>query len=245
MTNEEVHEIIGDVPHMTLPQADRLRAFMMETRPQNVLELGFKHGVSTCYIANALADIGGGRVTAIDLAWASHANPDIGTLLDRIGQRDRVDVYFEHTSYTWRMMKMIEEDPAPRFDFCYLDGAHDWFVDGFAFFLVDRLLHPGGWIIFDDMEWTYAGSPTMRDSDRVQAMPREERETPQVRKVYDLLVKPHPSYGEFRVEGGWGYARKRPDAPGQPPPVRREIVVQRERVGLGALAARLVRRMLR
>jgi hypothetical protein len=50
-----------------------------------------------------------------------------------------VNYYFEPTSYTWRMMKMLEEDEGPRFDLCYLDGAHSWFVDGFAFFLIDRL----------------------------------------------------------------------------------------------------------
>ena len=37
-------------------------------------------------------------------------------------------------------MKMLEDDPEPRFDFCYIDGVHNWADDGFAFFLIDRLL---------------------------------------------------------------------------------------------------------
>ena len=36
-------------------------------------------------------------------------------------------------------------------------AASVWFI-GFAFFLVDRLLAPGGWMVFDDMDWTFASS---------------------------------------------------------------------------------------
>ncbi len=83
-----------------------------------------------------------------------------------------------------------------------------WETDGFAFFLADRLLVPGGWFIFDDLDWTYASSPTLGKTERVRQMPDDERNTAQVRKLYDLLVKTHPGYGEFRVNGQWAYARK-------------------------------------
>jgi hypothetical protein len=105
-------------------------------------------------------------------------------------------------------MKMLQEDPRPRFDLCYLDGAHTWFVDGFAFFLVDRLLRRGGWIIFDDLSWTYSTSPTLKDTEAVRRMPPEERDTPQIELVYELLVKTHPGYGDFHAKHGWAYARK-------------------------------------
>ena len=107
---------------------------------------------------------------------------------------------------------MLEESPEPRFDLCYLDGAHSWFVDGFAFFLVDRLLRPGGLLVLDDLDWTYASSPTLRSTELVKAMPGDERTEPHVRKVYELLVKPHPSYETFRTQDGWAFARKRRDS---------------------------------
>jgi len=94
---------------------------------------------------------------------------------------------------------MLEEDPITRFDFCYVDGAHSWFVDGFAFFLVDRLLMPGGRIIFDDLNWTYVRSPSLKNTEMVINMPQDERETPQVLKVYELLVKTHSSYSDFMI----------------------------------------------
>jgi hypothetical protein len=43
----------------------------------------------------------------------------------------------------------------------------------------------------------------------VRALPERQRKTPQVRKVFELLVRTHPDHTDFRDEGGWGWARKR------------------------------------
>lgn len=243
MTNEQVYEIVRGVPHMALERAKLITSFIIEHKLLNILELGFRHGVSTCYMANALAELGGGHITTIDLENARQAKPNIEDLLERVGQRQRVTVYYESRSYTWRMMKMLEADPAPRFDFCFVDGAHNWFVDGFAFFLADRLLKAGGWMLFDDLNWTYDDSPCLRNSDLVREMPEEERTTPQVLKVYELLVKPHPSYDNFRVNQGWAYAQKRANAVAESTVIKREVITQE--VGLGVVANKLYRRLRR
>jgi predicted O-methyltransferase YrrM len=98
----------------------------------------------------------------------------------------------------------------PVFDFVFIDGAHTWEVDGFAFFLVDKLLKPGGWLLFDDVHWTMAGSPTVRDSERVRALPDEEKNTPQIMRVFALLTMQHPDYSDFTVKGNWAWAYKNP-----------------------------------
>jgi predicted O-methyltransferase YrrM len=226
MKPEEVRELVGDVPHMTLAKGRTIAAFIGENKIRDILELGFRHGVSTCYMAGALEDTGGGCVTTIDLESAKGNRPSIEQLIKRTGLRG-VEWFYEPSSYTWRLMKFLERDPSPRFDLCFIDGAHSWFVDGFAFFLVDRLLRPGGWIILDDLDWTYANSPSLGTSERVKSMPAEERATAQVRKIYELLVKPHPSYTEFRVEDGWGYARKKLEAETCAGNVKREVIVQK------------------
>ena len=82
-------------------------------------------------------------------------------------------------------------------------------TDGLAFYLVEKLLLPGAWLLFDDLDWTYATSPALRDTERVREMPEDERTTPQIGKVFDLLVRQHPAFDSFRVEGAWGWAHKR------------------------------------
>lgn len=243
MNNDEVHDIVRGVPHMSPQRADRMRSFIIEHQVQDILELGFCHGVSTCYMAHALEALGPqGHVTTIDLEETRQAEPNIEQLLEAVDQRHRVTIYYEPTSYTWRMMKMLEADPMPRFDLCFLDGAHSWFVDGFAFFLVDRLLKPDGWIIFDDLDWTYADSSLRKTAD-VREMPEEERETPQVRKVYEVLVKAHPSYTNFETKQNWAYAQKSPSATTEIPEIKREIVTQK--VGVGVAAGKVYRRLRR
>ena len=241
MTPDEVKKIVGDLPHMTLEQGKRITEFIRQNEIRNILELGFCHGVSTCYMAAALDDGEAGSITTIDLECSVNKEPNIEQLLEKTEQRHKVTFYYEPTSYTWRLMKFLEENPKPRFDFCYVDGAHSWFVDGFAFFLVDRLLQLNGWIIYDDLDWTYAYSPALGDTDWVKTMPIEERQTPQIRKVYELLVKTHPSYDNFRVEDGWAYAHKTTESAADPASVRQEVIVERVPVGWATLFSKLKR----
>lgn len=210
MTNEDIKKIVGETPHMTLKQANEITTLIEDNNLTDILELGFAHGVSTTYMASALKRMGReGSITCIDLEHSKTRKPDIHELLSKIDTIDNINIYFEPTSYLWRLMKFLEEDPTPRFDLCYLDGAHSWFVDGFAFFLVDKLLKPGGWIVFDDMNWTYAKSPTNSKLEKVKLMPEDEKTTPQIKKVFDLLVKTHPNYHNFKETKQWGYAQKK------------------------------------
>lgn len=240
----DVKRVLGDTPYMSLDQARTMTEFMDEHGLRDILELGFLHGVSTCYMASALQNAGNGHITTVDLAKPENEGKEkIEEFLDALSLRDFVTVMYEPSSYTWRLMKMLEESAEPRFDLCYIDGAHNWAVDGFAFFLVDRLLRPGGWVIFDDLPWTYASSPALQEQQWVKDMPEEERVTPQLQRVFDLLVKRQPGYDTFRVEDNWGFARKglEPDAGGAVRIVR-EVVVRREHYGLGAAATKAAKR---
>ncbi len=208
MKIDKIREVVKDLPHMSFPQAKEITNIILENQFSNILELGFLHGVSTCYMAGALDELGRGSITTIDLKYVSNCEPNIDALLNSLGLSHIVTVFYEPTSYIWRLMKMLEEDSSPRFDFCYIDGAHDWFTDALAFFLVDRLLKTGGLIIFDDLDWTYEKSPSLKNTDKVRDMPLDERITPQVRKIYELLVKTNSSYGNFVEKDGRAYARK-------------------------------------
>ena len=247
MNNHEVKKIVGDTPNMTLEQAVSITSFIEKHQIKNILELGFGHGVSTSYMAAALSRNGDGSIITIDKAEARQRRPNIETLLNKVNESDRVSVYYEPTSYTWRLMKFLEQEPKPTFDLCYLDGAHNWFVDGLAFYLVHLLLKPGGWIIFDDLDWTYSQSPGLKNSEFVKDMPEDERETPQVRKVYELLVKNHPDYYNFKVEGDWAYAQKRDttDAGSAEREIVVEKIIQKEYYGIGQFLERVAGKLFK
>lgn len=204
MNLEKIKKIVGNLPYMSLKQAQIMTTFIEENNISTILELGFYHGVSTCYMAEAISSKENPSIVTIDLKNAQQRQPNIEQLLEKCGYLDLVEFYYEPSSYNWRLMKLIEANNKT-FDLCYLDGGHDWYDTGYAFFLVDKLLNPGGWIILDDLDWT------MEHIDKPWALrrPEEERITPQVRQVWELLVKPHPNYTNFQEQGNWGYAQKK------------------------------------
>ncbi len=167
-------------------------------------------------------------------------------VLARAGVADRVDVVREFSSYTWWLKEQVRArsdahgNVEPRFDFVYLDGAKNWTVDGLAVVLVEKLLRPGGWLLMDDLDWTYADDPGREATDGVvhRELSEPERTEPHVRAIFDLIVAQHPSFTELKVQDEWwGWARK---APGEP----RRYTLETSRP-LGALAAGAARKGIR
>jgi predicted O-methyltransferase YrrM len=208
MQAHEIARVLDGIPVMDPLQGAEVTQFIKGNKLSRCLELGFAHGVGTAYLAHAVAELENGKVVTIDLEAARQRDPDIRTVLRMVGvPQGLVDIYFEPTCYTWRMMRFLEQGLRNSFDFIYLDGAHTWAVDGLAFYLGSLLLRPGGWILFDDLKWTLAGS-SIAEEPWVKKLPLDERETPQVRKIWDLLVKTDPAFDQLIDNGHWGYARK-------------------------------------
>lgn len=226
MSPEKVKELLGETPWMTLEQGITMTSFIHHYGIKTILELGFEHGVSSCYMAAAIEDKKDGMLVTIDTEDAKKREPNIEQLLELVGLTHKVTIYYEPRTYLWRLMKLLEHDPTPRFDLCYIDGSHQWVTDGFAFLLADRLLKPEGWVIFDDLDWTVAGSPVDKQTAWAIQLTDEERFTPQIRKVYELLVKSHPNYDHFRTEDGWAYAHKRAEDDHHTSSIRQEVVVK-------------------
>jgi predicted O-methyltransferase YrrM len=188
--------------------------FVVRSRVVDVLELGFAHGTSTAYLAAALDENGRGMVTTIDRHDALERKPNVHEVLSHLGLERYGNVMTTERTYTWELMTLLdrqtsEGDVDPCFDFCFVDGAHTWSDDGFAFFLVDKLLREDRWIVFDDLHWSYATSPGSPE-DEWEALPEVERTTAQIGRVFDLLVRQHPAYDRFRVIGDYGWAYKHP-----------------------------------
>ncbi|MBA4313397.1 MAG: hypothetical protein C0417_12305 [Chlorobiaceae bacterium] len=209
-----IAEQLKNIPHMSIEQGKIIYDFVLFHNIVHPLELGFAHGTSSCFIAAALDERKSGLLITIDLKGALSREPNIYALLQTTGLSKYVSPIFVDTSYNWELLKIIEGQTkenlcVPLYDFCFIDGAHTWVDDGFAFTLVDKLLKPESWILFDDIDWSYSNSPTLSGMDWVRRLPEVQQKTPQIRKVFDSLVRQHPNYDQFKVEENWGWAHKR------------------------------------
>ncbi len=213
MKFEVVHQLVGDASFTRGHRAKILYDLVIQSDVKHILELGFARGATACYMAAALDEKGGGgKIITMDNQIAQTLTPHIHALLAKTQLEKYVVPVFAHHTYTWELMKLIEQQTVdgvcnPMFDFCFIDGAHSWEVDGLAFFLVDKLLKPGSWILFDDMYYSFTELPA--DSDFVRPLSDEEKRTAQIERVFALLVCQHPGYHNFSIQDAWGWAQKR------------------------------------
>ncbi|KQY45718.1 class I SAM-dependent methyltransferase [Rhizobium sp. Root483D2] len=201
--NELARQLKG-IPHTTPEKGKVLYDLILNGRYEKCIELGFASGVGSVYMASALERNGVGHLTSVDTHEAYKRQPLASETIKRFSLEHRVDLVFHEISYTWFLMDALERGIT--FDFCFLDGAHTWDVDGMAFSLLERVLTPGGLIVFDDLDWCYANSPTMSKI----PVPERMRQTPAVRKIFELLVKPNPLFCDVYEIEGMGVAKKLP-----------------------------------
>jgi predicted O-methyltransferase YrrM len=205
-TPDQVRAALGGTHGGTGPvRGDEIHRFVRENGFTRCLELGFGNGEGSVYIASALEANGRGSLTSVDLPVALERRPSSPELLERAGLSHRVNVVTEPGGYVWWLRRKMREQLKgdafePAFDFVFIDGAHTWEVDGTAFLLVDRLLAPGGWILFDDLAWDA--------TDPATNVPDNTRELEHVQEIWDLLVATDPRYDELKTDGHWGYAHK-------------------------------------
>lgn len=219
-TFEQVATAVEGIPDMTRFQGERVYNHLRFTCAKDVLELGTAHGVSACYMACAVQGIG--SVTTVDHVDATKfRDPQPADVIARAGLSDTINrVLVDDSSYTWWLKAQIEKNSdeqgncTPLYDFCYLDGAHNFTIDGLAVVLVERLLRPGGWLLLDDLQWVYEGHPAAPKQDaRALMLSRSEETQPHMRAVFELIVRTHPSFSTARIENdNWGWAKKDPGA---------------------------------
>jgi predicted O-methyltransferase YrrM len=200
----DVKLVTNDLPFMTESQALWISDLIRREHLASVLEIGFYHGVSTCYLASAVAPQGG-HVTSIDIPYSAGLAPTAEELLQSCALAPFVTVVREPAGAAWHLMKLISA--RQRFDLCYIDDIHTWSVTGLHFFLAEKLVRPGGYLLFDDLNWTVTGSETGNVTGR--KLTDEQKETAQVGTVWTLLVKEHPNLTDFREIDGFGLCQKK------------------------------------
>ena len=78
------------------------------------------------------------------------------------------------------------------FDLVYLDGAHSFLFSGLACALLKTLIRENGWLIFDDMSWSYGNSPNHNpkvEPGILEQYTQEQVDTFQIQMVVDAFMK--------------------------------------------------------
>ena len=236
MRFEEIRSLVGTVPIMPPEQGKVLYDFILATERKHILELGFAYGTSTCYMAAALEERGEGHILTIDHRTSRSRQPNIDELLKRTGLTQYVTPIYSETSYNWELKKLIGERTrrgatTSLFDFCFIDGMHEWQTDGFAFFLVEKVLAPGGWLLFDDMDWSYTRMSGPQNTQWPSGMSSDYQDEAHIEHVFSLLVRQHPSFENFRITGSWGWAQKKSETPSNSTALLDEVYLKQSIAG--------------
>ncbi len=127
-----------------------LQEMIRSTRPQVSLEVGCAYGISSLYICEALREVNATKHIIIDPYQHSERWEGIGLAnLRRAGYADIID-FHEGLSYQY-LSRLTEERVT--IDFAFIDGAHTFDYVLVDFFLIDKLMKPGGIVILDDLSY--------------------------------------------------------------------------------------------
>jgi predicted O-methyltransferase YrrM len=185
---------------------------VLVSRARSCLELGTGYGASTCIIAAALDELGGGKITTVDMMVREPIGVDV--LAAHTCLSKYIDIRADNAGYNWYLAEVIQRQTKdvncePCFDFCFLDGAHEWGPDALAAFLVTRLLRPGAWMALDDLDFKLRGCQQGWEN-KFADRSAKELDARQVQMVFDLVVRQSPEFTDLTVAdaGRTGWARK-------------------------------------
>jgi len=97
-------------------------------------------------------------------------------------------------SYTYSLLDVLRSSERPRLDYAFVDGSHTWYHDGFAFYLLDKMLRIGGILEFDGHQWSFAHSPDPKAVAFGQFLRPGQAEANQIHNVVTMLVEASGRY---------------------------------------------------
>ena len=175
-------DILTRVPRSSLRYPDHfmvegntalfLYCVVRHVRPVVALETGVADGFSTALMLAALDRNGTGELHSVD------CSSDVGCLVDdRRRWRLHVIDIGDHDAFVALV------DDLPSLDLFFHDGGHDYAQQTIEFHTTWRKLRPGGVLLSDDVEWSYAFLDFTRAVDARPLMMMD------IRKVVGAAVK--------------------------------------------------------
>jgi predicted O-methyltransferase YrrM len=194
----EMREKLEGIKWMPVSQGRTLTEIIQMFGLARGLEIGTFHGVGTCYIANAMGEKG--IVTTVDVVRPE--GESVYDCADKCGiDHARIESIVDTCGSHFVLDDMIKA--GRQFDFIYIDGRHVIEDIALDFFQSDLLLAPGGWIAFDDLDWSHAHRPWANDR------PERWKTEPHVRMFVERFVRPNQNYMNFREEARMFIAQKK------------------------------------
>ena len=108
-------------------------------------------------------------------------------------------------SYCWTLADFYLNEMSSKniFDLAYLDGAHTLFHDAPACCVLKELVKVGGYLILDDVKWSYARSPTMNPKIYpviLEKMTDEQINIPHIELILKLFLDTDKRFVRFYDE---------------------------------------------
>lgn len=120
-----------------------------------------------------------------------------------------------YSGYHFDMAKAFLAGRLPQFDLSFLDGGHTMHLDGSTTCLLKELAKDGAHLVFDDVSWSLATSPTLnplvRERTR-QEYDDEQIDACQVDMVLRCFMDTDPRFQCISKRAGSAHYRKRPFA---------------------------------
>ena len=106
-----------------------------------------------------------------------------------------------YDSYNWNLSEMLleieEQEKEGVFDVVYLDGAHSLAFDGLACCLLKQLLKKDGYIIIDDIDWSYKRAYTDRSNSAFERYTEEQIADCQIKRVINIFMRNDENFREI------------------------------------------------
>jgi predicted O-methyltransferase YrrM len=133
-----------------MPQAEGadLYQLILRERPETTLEVGLAFGLSALFICQALAEGRGRRHIVMDPNQTTDYH---GAGLHHLRQAGLSHLVEFHEESSHRVLPRLEA-AATRLDFAFIDGVHLFDYTLVEFFFIDKMLRPGGLVVFDDLQ---------------------------------------------------------------------------------------------
>ena len=132
--------------NISLDEGAAIQRLIREIKPRVTLEVGCAYGVSTLFICDVLAEVGGERHIIID-PFQERGWNGLGLFnAKRAGFGELIEFYGEPSHSALPSLVKMQR----RVDFALIDGWHTFDYVMVDFFYVDLLLKAGGIVMLDD-----------------------------------------------------------------------------------------------